>query len=144
MDLWFSKMEALVISASFWSGRRVLLTGHTGFKGAWTALLLRRLGSDVYGLALPPSSDNGIFVASDVERDVYNGMGDIRDISVVRRAFADSRPHVVIHMAAQSLVRASYADPVGTYATNVMGTVNVLECVRHSPSVEAVVIVTSD
>jgi CDP-glucose 4,6-dehydratase len=144
MDLWCSKMEALVISASFWSGRRVLLTGHTGFKGAWTALLLRRLGSDVYGLALPPSSNNGIFVAGDVERDVHNGIGDIRDIGVVSRVLADSRPHVVIHMAAQSLVRESYADPVGTYATNVMGTVNVLECVRHSPGIEAVVIVTSD
>src|SRR5262245_64814579 len=98
MDLWFSKMEALVISASFWSGRRVLLTGHTGFKGAWTALLLRRLGSDVYGLALPPSSDNGVFMAGDVERDVHHRVGDIRDIGVVSRTLADSRPHVVIHM----------------------------------------------
>jgi CDP-glucose 4,6-dehydratase len=144
MDVWFGKMEALVISASFWSGCRVLLTGHTGFKGAWTALLLRRLGSDVYGLALPPSSDNGIFVAGDVERDVHKGVGDIREIGVVSRALANCRPHVVIHMAAQSLVRQSYADPIGTYATNVMGTVNVLECVRRSPGIEAVVIVTSD
>jgi CDP-glucose 4,6-dehydratase len=137
-------MEALVISASFWSGRRVLLTGHTGFKGAWMAVLLRRLGSDVYGLALPPSSDSGIFVAGDVERDIHSRVGDIRDISVVSRALTDSRPHVVIHMAAQSLVRESYADPVGTYATNVMGTVNILECVRHASGVQAVVIVTSD
>jgi CDP-glucose 4,6-dehydratase len=80
----------------------------------------------------------------DVERDVHNRVGDIRDIGVVSRVLADSRPHVVIHMAAQSLVRESYADPVGTYATNVMGTVNVLECVRHSSGIEAVVIVTSD
>src|SRR5262245_32236031 len=113
MDVRSGEMEALVISGSFWSGRRVLLTGHTGFKGAWTALLLRRLGSHVYGLALPPSSDNGIFMTGDVERDVHNRVGDIRDIGVVSRVLADSRPHVVIHMAAQSLVRESYADPVG-------------------------------
>jgi CDP-glucose 4,6-dehydratase len=144
MDVRIGKMEALVISASFWSGRRVLLTGHTGFKGAWTAHLLRRLGSDLYGLALPPSNNDGIFVASEVERDVLNRVGDIRDIGVVSRAFADFRPNIVIHMAAQSLVRESYADPVGTYATNVTGTVNVLECVRHAPGIEAVIIVTSD
>jgi len=137
-------MEDLVISSSFWRGCRVLLTGHTGFKGAWMALLLHRLGAHVHGFALPPLSDQGVFVAAGVENDVRHSIGDIRDLATVRRAFDDARPHIVLHMAAQSLVHPSYADPVGTYAVNVMGTVNVLECIRQSPEVKAAVIVTSD
>lgn len=133
-----------MISPQFWSGRRVLLTGHTGFKGSWTAILLRRLGAEVYGLALPPEHSEGVFVAAGVEREVQHTLGDIRDLGVMRHVFVEARPQIVIHMAAQSLVRASYADAVGTYATNVMGTVHVLECCRQAPDLAAAVMVTSD
>ena len=139
-----SKREAHVISASFWSGRRVLLTGHTGFKGGWTALLLQSLGAEVHGLALPPAEMGGVFAAARVEPTVRHNVGDTRNIGFVRRVFAEARPQVVLHMAAQPLVRVSYVDPVGTYATNVMGTVHVLECSRQTPDVKAVVVVTTD
>lgn len=129
---------------AFWNGRRVFLTGHTGFKGAWTSLVLRRFGADVYGLALPPDNDEALFVKAGVENDVHHHIGDIRDLAAIRRAMDEARPSVVIHMAAQALVRQSYADPVETYATNVMGTVNLLEAVRHTPGIDSVVIVTSD
>lgn len=129
---------------NFWGGRRVLLTGHTGFKGAWTSLLLRHLGAEVYGLALEPTDDKNLFVTAHVENDVYHQLADVRDLNAVRETVARARPEVVIHMAAQSLVRTSYAQPVETYATNVMGAVNLLEAIRSEPSVKGVVIVTSD
>ena len=137
-------LEGVVIDHAFWSGRRVLLTGHTGFKGAWTALLLHRLGAHVEGFALEPEDSRGLFVAARLAEVVRHRVGDLRDLGTVSAALAESRPHIVIHMAAQALVRASYRDPVTTYATNVMGTVHVLEAVRRTPGVEAVLIVTSD
>jgi CDP-glucose 4,6-dehydratase len=137
-------METLVISPSFWRGRKVLLTGHTGFKGAWTALLLDRLGAKVTGLALEPTDEQGIFLAARVESAVHHTIGDIRELSTVSRGFEAAQPEIVLHMAAQSLVRRSYAEPIETYMVNVMGTANVLECARRSPSLRAAVIVTSD
>ncbi|MDC7784341.1 CDP-glucose 4,6-dehydratase [Rhodoplanes sp. TEM] len=137
-------MEDVVIDPAFWAGRRVLITGHTGFKGAWASLLLGSMGAEVTGLALPPETDEGLFVAAGLAGGMRHRIGDIRDLATVRDAVAAARPQIVVHMAAQSLVRLSYDDPVGTYATNVMGTVNVLEAVRHAPDVEAVLVVTSD
>ena len=132
-----------MINSSFWRGRRVFLTGHTGFKGAWTALLLRRLGAEVWP-ALPPESDNQLFVAAGISHDVHHCIGDVRDLPALCRAIAEARPEIVLHMAAQSLVRLSYENPVETYMVNVMGTVHLLEAVRLVASVQAVVVVTSD
>ena len=137
-------MEDLVIDRAFWAGRRVFLTGHTGFKGAWASLVLDALGAEVHGFALPPDEERNLFAAAGVERSVRHRTGDVRDLAALRTALAEARPAIVIHMAAQSRVRLSYAEPVETYATNVLGTVHLLEAVRHVPEVEAVVVVTSD
>lgn len=138
------QVENLVIDRGFWSGRRVFLTGHTGFKGGWLSLLLRILGAKVYGLALPPTTPDGIFCTARVADDVRHTIGDIRDCAALTKAMRDADPEIVIHMAAQPLVRFSYAEPVETYATNVMGTVHLLEAVRSAPGVKAVLVVTSD
>ena len=137
-------MEDLVINASFWRGKKVFLTGHTGFKGAWTTLLLTRLGAKVYGYALPPAHPSSLFVAANVADDVHHRVGDIRDLDALREALSNAQPDIVIHMAAQALVRQSYAEPVETFATNIMGTVNLLEAARDLCSVRAILIVTSD
>lgn len=138
------QMENVVIDAAFWNGKRVFLTGHTGFKGAWMSLLLGTLGAKVFGYALEPDRGNGIFRAAGVEGDVHHRIGDVRELAVLREALAEAKPDMVIHMAAQALVRLSYAEPVETYSTNVMGTVNVLEAARHVPGIQAIVVVTSD
>jgi CDP-glucose 4,6-dehydratase len=137
-------VENLVIDPGLWRGRRVFLTGHTGFKGGWTSLALSALGARVFGFALAPVHDHGIFPAAGIERDVDHRLGDIRDFSSLAVAMAEARPEIVIHMAAQALVRLSYEQPLETYATNLIGTVNLLEAVRHTPSVRAVIVVTSD
>jgi CDP-glucose 4,6-dehydratase len=137
-------VENVVIDPSFWRGRRVLVTGHTGFKGAWSVLLLASLGAEVHGYALPPEEENGLFRAARVSGSVQHRVGDIRDRQALAAAVAEIEPQVIIHMAAQSLVRTSYLMPVETYSTNVMGTVHLLEAVRGIPSVQAVVVVTSD
>jgi CDP-glucose 4,6-dehydratase len=127
----------------FWRGKRVLLTGHTGFKGAWLAIWLQRLGAEVTGLALPPETAS-LGEASGIERRIASIRDDIRDLAAVHRAFAAAAPEIVLHLAAQALVRRSYRQPVETFATNVMGTVHVLEAARQAPGVRAVVCVTSD
>jgi CDP-glucose 4,6-dehydratase len=126
----------------FWNGRAVLITGHTGFKGSWLTLWLTRLGAKVTGFALEPNTEPSLYRL--MFNDKATQFGDIRDLDALRACFASARPQIVFHMAAQSLVHPSYRDPVGTYSTNVMGTVHVLEAVREMDSVEAVVIVTSD
>lgn len=133
-----------MIQREFWAKRRVFLTGHTGFKGAWLSLLLRSLGAEVYGFALAPEHEEGVFARSGIQDDIHHIVGDIRDRSHLSGAVRDARPDIVIHMAAQALVRRSYADPIGTFETNVMGTANLLEAVRHCPGVRAVLVVTSD
>ncbi|MBC7578500.1 MAG: CDP-glucose 4,6-dehydratase [Tardiphaga sp.] len=133
-----------MIDPGFWRQRRVFLTGHTGFKGAWMALLLRSFGAEVYGYSLEPDSEHGLFNAAGVKNDVHHRIGDIRDLADMRAALAEARPSVVIHMAAQALVRLSYDEPVETYATNVMGTVNLLEAARSVEGIEAILVVTSD
>jgi len=128
----------------FWRGRRVLLTGHTGFKGGWLALWLSELGARVYGLALAPEIPNGFFNACGLEQVIQSSIGDVRDASIVRRALEMSEAEVVFHLAAQPLVRRSYREPAETFEINVMGAVNVLEAIRGCPSVRSAVIVTSD
>lgn len=127
-----------------WEGRRVLLTGHTGFKGAWLSLLLTDLGAEVHGLALSADACS-LYRAANIDAILASStIGDVRDLPVVERAITEARPEVVLHLAAQALVRPSYVDPVGTFATNVMGVVNVLDATRRADSVKAVVVVTSD
>jgi CDP-glucose 4,6-dehydratase len=128
----------------FWNGRRVIVTGHTGFKGAWLTLWLRALGAEVTGLSDAVPSTPSLFEAARVADGIADVRADVRDPAAIDAAFAEHEPEVVIHMAAQSLVRRSYRDPRATYATNVMGTVNVLEAARGTRSVRAVVNVTSD
>jgi len=127
-----------------WNGRRVFVTGHTGFKGGWLALWLNRLGAKVRGYALDPCTQPNMFTLASVASVVDDVRGDLRDYPKLEAAIRDFEPDVVFHMAAQPLVRRSYADPVGTYATNVMGTVHVLEAVRKTPSVRAMVCITTD
>ncbi len=136
-------MEGVVNpKAGFWKGRAVLITGHTGFKGSWLAVWLRKLGATVTGLSLAPDTEPSLFKL--IFGDQPAQYADIRDLNAVRGRLASAKPQIVFHMAAQSLVRPSYRDPVGTYATNVMGTVHLLEAVRETDGVEAAVIVTSD
>ncbi len=127
-----------------WAGRRVLVTGHTGFKGAWLSLWLHRLGAEVTGFALPPPTDPSLFDAARIGELLRHVEGDVRDPQALAAVVAEARPDVVFHLAAQPLVRYSYEQPVETYATNVMGTVHLLEAVRQVPEVQAVVCVTSD
>jgi CDP-glucose 4,6-dehydratase len=130
---------------SFWKGRSVFLTGHTGFKGSWLSLWLSRMGARVHGYALPPPTDPSLFrLASVDELLAGHATGDVRDLPALRGALASSKAETVIHMAAQPLVRESYRDPLETYSVNVMGTATLLEAVRSVPSVRAVVNVTSD
>lgn len=129
---------------SFWHGRRVLMTGHTGFKGSWLSLWLEHLGAEVCGLALAPPTDPSLFNEARVAQGMRSEIVDIRDLERVRAIVQEYKPEVVFHLAAQPLVRDSYNDPVGTYTTNVIGTVNVLESVRECDSVRAVVVITTD
>ena len=127
------------------AGRSVLVTGHTGFKGSWLSIVLHRLGARVHGFGLPPATAPSLFELAHVRNTLTSHtLGDIRELSPVRQALDSAQPQIVFHLAAQPLVRASYRDPVDTWSTNVMGTVNLLEAVRHCPSVRAVVVVTTD
>jgi CDP-glucose 4,6-dehydratase len=132
------------VDPAFWSGRRVLVTGHTGFKGAWLTLWLTSLGARVAGLADAVPTDPSLYALASAGEGVAEVRADVRDADAVTRAFVAHDPEVVIHMAAQPFVRRSFRDPRETYATNVMGTVNVLEAVRAARSVRVVVNVTSD
>jgi CDP-glucose 4,6-dehydratase len=127
-----------------WRDRRVFLTGHTGFKGGWLALWLASKGAIVRGYALDPATDPNLFTAARIGSQVEDIRGDIRNPAALEPALHDFAPEVVFHLAAQPLVRASYADPIGTYETNVIGTARVLDAVRRTPSVRAVVSVTTD
>ena len=133
-----------MLNRSFWSGRRVFLTGHTGFKGSWLSLWLEALGANVTGYALDPPTQPSLFELAGVARTLRSLRGDIRDFSGLKTALADAHPQVIIHMAAQSVVRRGYEDPVETYSSNVMGTVNLLEAVRQLKLPAVIVNVTSD
>jgi CDP-glucose 4,6-dehydratase len=140
-------MEDVVTTMSlgtFYGGRKVLVTGHTGFKGSWLARLLVRLGAEVVGFALPPHTQPSLFGLASLDRDITSVLGDVTDLRTLEGVIAAHRPDLVFHLAAQALVRSAYREPVSTFATNVMGTVNVLEACRKTGTVKACVIVTSD
>ena len=132
------------MNPAFWQGKRVFMTGHNGFKGSWLSLWLQSMGAQVVGYALAPPTNPSLFEVAEVGKGMTSIIGDIRDLEHLRTVFAEHRPEIVIHMAAQALVRYSYIEPVETYSTNVMGTVNLLEAVRSTGCVKAVVNVTSD
>jgi len=128
----------------FWSRKKVFITGHTGFKGSWLSLWLQQLGAEVTGFALPPPTQPSLFQVVNVEHGMNSIIGDIRDDELLTNVIKKTEPDIVIHLAAQPLVRQSYVDPVLTYSTNIMGTIKLLEAVRQTPSVRAVVNVTTD
>jgi CDP-glucose 4,6-dehydratase len=132
------------VDPAFWRGRRVLLTGHTGFKGSWLSIWLQQLGAELAGFSNDAPAADSLHVLARVGEGMRNIDGDVRDFGALRSAVADHRPEVVIHMAAQALVRPSFEDPRSTYETNVMGTVNLLDAVRVDGGVRVVVNVTSD
>lgn len=137
-------MEALDLGGAFWRGRRVFVTGHTGFKGSWLVLWLHALGAEISGYALAPSTAPSLYQVARAGEGIRSVTGDVRDAAALGGALRDARPEIVFHLAAQSLVGAGYAAPVETYSTNVLGTAQLLEQVRGADSVRAVVGVTSD
>jgi CDP-glucose 4,6-dehydratase len=137
-------VEGLVVTPALWQGRRVLVTGHTGFKGSWLTLLLRSFGAEVTGLSLAPPTTPNLFDVLELAGEIHHVVGDIRDAGLVAAVMAEAAPDTVLHLAAQPLVRQSYRDPLETYAINVMGTAHVLQAVRDVASVRHVVNVTTD
>ena len=137
-------MGNLVADLEAFRGKRVLITGHTGFKGSWLSLWLHLHGAEVFGFALPPEGDSAHFSALQLAERIDHTVGDIRNVAQLASVFNRVQPEAVFHLAAQALVRRSYRDPIETFSTNVTGSLNVLECVRHSDSVKALVFVTSD
>ena len=137
-------MEISKVSPSFWKGKRVFITGHTGFKGSWLSLWLQTMGAVVKGYALEPPTSPSLFVEANVAKEMESEIGDIRNLDQLKKSMIAFNPDVLIHMAAQPLVRLSYREPIETYSTNVMGTVNVLETARYCPDLKCVVSVTTD
>jgi len=140
--LGLAKMSA--IDPTFWRGKRVFITGHTGFKGSWLSLWLQQLGAQVKGFALPAPTNPSVFDLCDVANGMESEIADIRDLEVIRQSMASFSPEILIHMAAQPLVRHSYLDPVETYQTNVLGTVNVLEAARSVDNLKVIINITTD
>lgn len=132
------------IDKEFWNKKKVLITGHTGFKGSWLSILLHGLGSDVYGYALEPPTNPSLFNEAKISELVTSQIGDIRDYKKLSGFIQTCKPEIIIHMAAQPLVRESYKNPVETYEVNVMGTVNLFEAARHTPGIKAILNVTTD
>jgi CDP-glucose 4,6-dehydratase len=128
----------------FWNEKKILITGHTGFKGSWLSLWLQHLGANIIGFALPPPTTPNMFTVAHTAENMLSIMGDIRHFAEIRKVLDQYRPEIIFHMAAQPLVRYSYENPLETYTTNVIGTANLLEAVRHSDSVKAIVNVTTD
>lgn len=135
-------MERLM--QSFYKGKKIFITGHTGFKGSWLCKMLSDFGADVTGYALTPPTSPSLFEEAKIDRDIKSVIGDIRDLDSLKKAFDESQPEIVLHLAAQPIVRDSYKMPLYTYETNVMGTVNILECVRNSSCVKSFLNVTTD
>lgn len=137
-------MAEVDFGLNFYKGKKVLVTGHTGFKGTWMCMLLVQAGAQVTGYALEPPTEPSVYALSGIETKIHSVTGDIRDLEHLRSVFDETEPEIVIHMAAQPIVRESYRNPVYTYEVNVMGTVNILECVRTHPCVRSFVNVTTD
>ncbi|MCI8327141.1 MAG: CDP-glucose 4,6-dehydratase [Lachnospiraceae bacterium] len=129
---------------SFYKGKKVFVTGHTGFKGSWMCQILKMAGAEVTGYSLEAPTNPALFTIGHLSNEMRSVIGDVRDLEHMKKIFTEVQPEIVIHMAAQPLVRESYLDPVYTYDVNVMGTVNILECIRQTPSVRSVVNVTTD
>ncbi len=134
----------MVFDLNFYRGKRVFVTGHTGFKGSWLCKILKKAGAEVSGFSLPAPTTPSLFEVADIANDVHSVIGDVRDFAALKAAFDACQPEIVLHLAAQPIVRDSYKDPVYTYETNVMGTVNILECVRQSDCVKSFLNVTTD
>lgn len=132
------------MDVSFYKGKRVLVTGHTGFKGSWLCRILIKAGAVVTGYSLEPPTDPDLFSLADLAPHMNSVIGDIRDLNHLKEVFEKTQPEIVLHLAAQPIVRDSYKDPVYTYETNVMGTVNICECVRQNPCVKSFLNVTTD
>ncbi|MCP5269315.1 MAG: CDP-glucose 4,6-dehydratase [Zoogloeaceae bacterium] len=133
-----------MVKPAFWKGRKVFLTGHTGFKGSWLALWLKSLGAEVSGYALPAPTKPSLFEIADVTAGMHSTIGDIRDADQLARTMHAACPEIIFHLAAQPLVGDGYKDPVGTYTTNVIGTVNLLEIARTLPGLRCIVVITTD
>lgn len=129
---------------SFYKGKKVFVTGHTGFKGSWLCKILANAGAIVTGYSLNPPTSPSLFEIANIEQDIHSVIGDIRDYKTLKAAFDEAQPEIVLHLAAQPIVRDSYKNPAYTYETNVMGTVNILECVRTSSCVKSFLNVTTD
>ena len=146
MGLWQGALEelAMTVSSGFWRGKRVLITGHTGFKGGWLAIWLLRLGADVTGIALPPTTTPSLFELARVAQGIQSYICDIRDAEALAAVVNGAQPEVVFHLAAQPLVRASYSEPLSTFSTNIMGTAHVLDALRGQANARVAVMVTTD
>jgi len=144
LDEWKGSVEIMEINLEFYKGKKVLITGHTGFKGSWLCKILINAGAKVSGFSLNPPTEPSLFTMSGIEKQMDSIIGDIRDLKTLKQVFDRIQPEIVFHLAAQPIVRDSYKDPVYTYETNVMGTVNLLECVRLTDSVTSLVNVTTD
>ena len=128
----------------FYRGKKVLVTGHTGFKGTWLCKMLVMAGAEVTGYSLEPPTSPSLFVLSHMEEQMHSVIGDVRDLVHLKQVMEETQPEIVMHLAAQPIVRDSYKDPVYTYETNVMGTVNILECIRQTNCVRSFLNVTTD
>ncbi|MHA1538483.1 MAG: CDP-glucose 4,6-dehydratase [Alphaproteobacteria bacterium] len=137
-------MPAIGVKQGFWRGRRVFVTGHTGFIGGWLCLWLQKLGAQVVGYSLKPPSEPSFFESAGIADGMNSIIADVTDLNALSQALADAEPEIVFHLAAQALVRTAFLEPVHTFATNVMGTVNLLEAVRRPKSVRAVAVFTTD
>jgi len=144
MGKWGGTLEKVVIDLEFYKGKKVLITGHTGFKGSWLCKILVHVGAEVIGYSLMPPTSPNLFGIAGIEREINSVIGDIRDLQKLMNVFKTYEPEIVFHLAAQPIVRDSYKEPVYTYETNVMGTVNILECVRMNSCVKSFLNVTTD
>jgi len=134
----------MAVNTDFWRNKKVLITGHTGFKGSWLTLWLQQLGAQVIGYSLSPNTAPNLYEQAHVSSGITSIFGDIRNAEKLSQAVSEYQPQIVFHLAAQALVRDSYLDPVSTYTTNVMGSLNVLEAIRNTPSIKAAVMISSD
>ncbi len=138
MGLWKSSLEDLVMNTQFWKGKNILLTGHTGFKGSWLSLWLQKLGANLIGFSKDVPTKPSLFELANVEDGMTSITGNVCNYEQIEKVIRDYKPEIVIHMAAQAILRQSYKDPIETFSTNVMGTVNVLESIRKNGLVKVI------
>ena len=134
----------MVVNSNFWKNKKVLLTGHTGFKGSWLSIWLKKLGVELIGFSKDIPTEPSLFELAKVSENMKSITGDIRNFSVIQRIIQENQPEIIIHMAAQSLVRESYENPINTFSTNIMGTVNLFETLKEIKSIKKIIIFTSD